>query len=216
MKLLKKEFRLCMHPFCMISLLLSALVLVPGYPFGVCCFYTALGVFFVCLTARENHDAAYTLSLPVSRRDAVGARILFCACLEIAQLAVMGVFIVIRYAIGSEPNPAGLDAGLALIGEGFLIYTLFNMLFFPAYYRDINKPGSAFAIASVAVFVWIILEIVATYTVPFVRFKLDRPDPEYMGDKALFTLGALALYVSGTCLAAQKSTKKFAAVDLSL
>ena len=53
MKMLIKEWKLCMHPMGYIMPLCAALVLVPGYPYGVCCFYTALAVFFICLTARE-------------------------------------------------------------------------------------------------------------------------------------------------------------------
>ena len=215
MKLLKKEFALCMHPTCWLMPLLSALILTPGYPYGVSCFYVSLSIFFVCLTARENHDAAYTLTLPVSRADAVKARILFCVILEIVQLALMGIFIVIKYAIGFMENPAGLDAGLALIGEGFLLYTIFNAVFFPVYYRDINKPGSAFLFAGAAMFLWIILEIVATYTIPFVK-QLDTQDPAYMSEKAMFTLGACALFAAGTLRAALSSVKKFESVDLSL
>ena len=216
MKLLKKEFTLCMHPFCYVAPLLSALVLVPGYPYGVCCFYTALSIFFVCLTARENHDVTYTLMLPVSRGDAVHARVLFCVCLEVLQLLVMGGFILLKYAIGTMPNPAGLDAGLAMIGEGFILYALFNLIFFPVFYRDINKPGSAFLFGSIAMFVWIIGEIVATYTVPFVQFTLDTQDPLYMREKALFTLGGLALFAAGSYLAALRAEKKFETVDLAL
>ena len=216
MKLLAKEFKLCMHPLGYFMPLFSVLVLVPGYPYGVCCFYTTLVAFFICLTARENHDAAYTLMLPVSREEAVRARILLCAGLEIVQLAAMGVFILVKYAIGTTPNPAGLDAGLALIGDGLLIYALFNMIFFPVYYRDIKKPGVAFLFASVAVFLWVVLEIVATYTVPFVQFQLDTPDPAYLGEKGLFTLGGLALFAAGTWMAEIKSAKKFGEADLAL
>ena len=75
MKLLKKEFTLCMHPTGYIMLLMSAFVLIPGYPYTVSCFYMGLAIYFICLTARENHDASYTLTLPVSREDAVRARI---------------------------------------------------------------------------------------------------------------------------------------------
>ncbi len=216
MKMLMKEWKLCMHPTGYIMLLGAALVLVPGYPYGVTCFYMGLAIFFICLTARENHDAAYTLTLPVSRGDAVTSRILFCAALEAANLLSMGIFILIKGAIGNMPNPAGLDAGLAMIGDGLIIFTLFNMVFFPIYYKDINKPGKAFAFASGAVFAWIVLEIIATYTVPFFRDILDRPDPYYMREKALFTFAALALYVSGTAWSVKQSTKKFEAVDLSL
>ena len=216
MKLLKKEFRLCMHPFCYILPLLSSLVLVPAYPYGVCCFYTALGIFFICLSARENHDASYTLTLPVSRREAAAGRICLCVCLEMIQLLCMGLFILLKNAVIPGSNPAGLDAGLAVIGEGFLLYTLFNLVFFPRYWRDISKPGVAFVIASVVLFLWIILEIVATYAVPFVRDTLDTPDPEHLREKAVFTLCAAALFAAGSFLSARLSGKRFESVDLKL
>lgn len=216
MKLLMKEWKLCMHPTGYIMLLCAALILVPGYPYGVSCFYMGLAIYFICLTARENHDAAYTLTLPVTRREAVKARILFCTALEVADLLLMGVFILIKKAIGDTPNPAGLDAGLALIGEGMIIFALFNMIFFPMYYRDINKPGKAFMLAAAAVFLWIILEVVGSYTVPFVRDVLDQPDPRNMNDKALFTFGGLALFIAGTARSIQASAKRFEEQDLSL
>ena len=216
MKLLMKEWKLCIHPTAYIMLLCAALILVPGYPYGVSCFYMGLAIFFICLTARENHDATYTLMLPVSRGDAVKGRILFCTLLEVIDLMVMGVFILIKYAIGTQPNPAGLDAGLALISEGFIVFAIFNMIFFPVYYKDINKPGKAFAFAAAAVFAWIILAVVSTYAVPFFRDVLDRPDPQYMREKALFTLGGLALFLGGTARAAVSSVKNFEALDMSL
>ena len=216
MKLLMKEWKLCMHPMGYIMLLCSALILVPGYPYGVSCFYMGLAIFFICLTAREDHDAAYTLMLPVTRRDAVKARILFCTVLEVADLLLMAVFILVKNALGSIPNPAGLDAGVALIGEGMILFAIFNMVFFPIYYSDINKPGKAFLFGAGAVFAWIILEVVGTYAIPFFRDVLDRPDPENMSDKLLFTLAGLALFAAGTAWSVKQSAKKFEAVDLSL
>ena len=216
MKLLMKEWKLCMHPTGYIMLLCSALILVPGYPYGVSCFYMGMAIYFICLTARENHDAAYTLTLPVTRQDAVRARILFCTILEIIQTAFSGLVILAKYAIGTQPNPAGLDAGLALIGEELILFALFNMAFFPLYYRDISKPGKAFLVAAAAVFLWIVLEIIGTYTVPFLRDVLDRADPANMREKALFTLGGLALFAAGTYMAVLKSVKHFDEADLSL
>ena len=216
MKMLMKEWKLCMHPMGYIMLLCAALVLVPGYPYGVTCFYMGLAIFFICLTARENHDAAYTLTLPVSRRDAVRARILFCSVLEALDLVLITVFILIKKIIDDTPNPAGLDAGVALIGDAMIIFAIFNMVFFPIYYKDINKPGKAFSIAAIAVFLWIVLEIAGTYAVPFFRDVLDQPDPSHMSDKLLFTLGGLALYLAGTAWSIQTSARKFEAVDLSL
>ena len=216
MKLLMKEWKLCMHPMGYIMLLCAALILVPGYPYGVSCFYMGLAIFFICLTARENHDASFTLTLPVSRRDAVKARILFCTVLEVLDLLLMGVFILVKYAIGFTHNPAGLDAGLALIGDGMIIFAIFNMVFFPIYYKDINKPGKAFVIAAAAVFAWIIFEIVATYTIPFFQYVLDTEDPQNMSEKSLFTLAGLGLFLAGTARSIQISAKRFEKLDLNL
>lgn len=216
MKLLMKEWKLCMHPMGYIMLLCAALILVPGYPYGVSCFYMGLAIFFICLTARENHDAAYTLTLPVSRGDAVRARVLFCSVLEAADLLLMILFILLKQAIGGGANPAGLDAGVALIGEALIIFAIFNMIFFPAYYKDINKPGKAFLFAAAAVFLWIILEVAGTYTIPFFRDVLDQPDPRYMSDKLLFVLGGLALFLAGTAWSIRLSARRFEAIDLNL
>ncbi len=216
MKLLKKEFALCMHPTGYIMLMGAAFVLIPGYPYTVGCFYMGLAIYFICLTARENHDTSYTLTLPVSREEAVQARILMCCCLEAAQLVLTGLMILVKNAIGQMPNPAGLDAGAALIGDGLITYSIFNLIFFPLYYRDINKPGKAFLAASVAVFAWIVLSVAGTYAIPFFRDVLDRPDPACMSDKLLFDLGALALYLGGMALAVRNSARRFEQTDLNL
>ena len=70
--------------------------------------------------------------------------------------------------------------------------------------------------ASAAVFAWILLVTVGTYTVPFFRDVLDQPDPAHMQDKALFTLGGLGLYAGGTAIAERNSVRRFTQVDLSL
>ena len=216
MKLLIKEWKLCMHPAAYFMLLCAALILVPGYPYGVTCFYMALAIFFICLSARENHDAPFTLMLPVSRADAVRGRILFCALLEAVDLLLIILFILLKNALGSMRNPAGLDAGLALVGECLILYTLFDLIFFPVYYKDINKPGKAFELASSAMFLWIVLEVIGTYAIPFFRDVLDQPDPQYLSDKALFTFGALALFIAGNAWNIRICTGRFEAQDLNL
>ena len=67
-KLLYKEFKLALHPAAVLFLLLSSMMLIPNYPMYVLFFYNTLGIFFICLSGRENHDFAYSLSLPESDR----------------------------------------------------------------------------------------------------------------------------------------------------
>ena len=86
--LLRKEFKLALHPTAIIFLALSAMMLIPNYPYYVIFFYTGLAVFFICLSARENNDVVYSMMLPAAKSDIVKARILMAALLEIAQIVI--------------------------------------------------------------------------------------------------------------------------------
>ena len=216
MKLLAKEFRLCTHPTVFIMLGLSAMVLIPNYPYAVSYFYMTLAIYFVCLTGRENHDPTYTLTLPVSRREIVRGRMLFACCLEAAQLIFSGLCVWLKTKISAEPNLAGLDANLALPGQGLILFGLFNLIFFPAWYKDIQKIGGAFIKASVAVFLYITAGVVATYALPFVRDRLDTPDPQFVTEKLIYLGITLAFFIAATLLAVRLSEKRFEGQDLAL
>ena len=216
MKLLNKEFRLCLHPTVFIMLGLSAMVLIPNYPYAVSYFYMTLAIYFVCLTGRENHDPTYTLTLPVSRREIVRGRMLFACCLEAAQLIFSALLVWLKSKISLEPNLAGLDANLALPGQGLILFGLFNLIFFPAWYKDIQKIGGAFIKASVAVFLYITVGVVSTYALPFVRDCLDTPDPQFAAEKLIYLGIALAFSIAATFLAVRLSEKRFEGQDLAL
>ncbi len=218
MKLLKKEFRLCMHPAALIMLGLSALVLIPNYPYAVSYFYMTLGLYFICLDGRENHDAGYTLSLPVSRKEAVRGRMLFACCLEGAQLLLCGLMVLVNRKIYGPDmvNQAGMDANLAVVGQGLIVFGLYNVIFFPSWYRDVNKVGGAFLKASAAVFLYIALGVVATYALPFVRDQMDNANPDCRNARLIYTACALAFYLVATAMAEKLSVKRFEKLDLAL
>lgn len=213
-KLLKKEFRLCLHPAALLMLPLSALTLVPNYPYGVMYFYSALGLFFICLDGRENHDVIYTMTLPVAKRDAVTARFLLAVTLELAQLLLALGFVLLRRVLPSAPNAAGMDANLALLGEGFLFFGLYHLVFFPGYYRDVTKVGTNFIKGCVFSAVFIAADIVLCYTLPFMRDVLDTPDPAHIGAKLGFTAACAALYILLSLLALRRSQRNFEALDI--
>ena len=117
-KLLKKEFALFTHPTSWMFLAFGAMMLIPGYPMYVPLFWTTLGLFYACLSARENNDLYYTLLLPVRKRDAVRARGLYFALMELLQLLACVPFAILRYVLKIGPNNAGMDVNLALFGLG--------------------------------------------------------------------------------------------------
>lgn len=213
-KLLQKELKLCLHPTSFLLPLLVALILTPNYPYPVSYFYLCLAVFFICLTGRENHDITYSLTLPVAKADLVTARFLLVMLIEWAQLALAGLFIWLHGILLPQPNAAGMDANLALIGEGFFCFGLFHLVFFPSYYKNVDKVGISFLKGAAALFVLILVEIVLCYALPLYRNTLDTPDPMNLGAKLLFCAVGLLFYLSSTWVAWRLSQKRFQQLDI--
>ena len=214
LKLLKKEWTLAMHPAAYIMLGLCVLVLIPNYPFGVSFFYGALGVFFICQSARENHDVTFTLTLPVAKRDAVTGRFLLATTYELLSLLLAAGMTVVHNALIHTQNGAGMEANLVLLGEGFFFYGVFNLLFFPLHYKDVSRVGVPFLISSGAMFILIALDVVLSYALPLWRDVLDTPDPEHLRVKLLFLLLCVGLYVAMTFIARKVSQKRFVKLDI--
>lgn len=212
--LLRKELRLALHPTAPIFLALSAMLFIPNYPYLVAFFYTGLGVFFTCLSGRENQDVTYTLLLPVGKKDVVRARFLTVCLLELAQVLTAVPFAILRQTLISAPNAAGMDANIALFGFAFLLLGLFNLVFFHIYYKNVQKVGTAFLCACCVVFVFIGAAETCTHVLPFVRDVLDTPDPLHLSAK-LLTLGAgVLLWLALTLMAYRRAGRDFIRQDL--
>lgn len=213
-KLLKKEFVLFTHPTSWMFLAFGAMMLIPGYPMYVPFFWTTLGLFYACLSARENNDLYYTLLLPVRKRDAVRARGLYFALMELLQILACVPFAILRHVLKIGPNSAGMDVNLALFGLALLLMGLFNLLFLPRLYKNPAAVGKPFFIVTVWVFVYILAAEACCFVVPFFRDVLDTPDPQFPGAKlAVLALGA-ALFVLLTLLGVRRAEAIFEKVDL--
>lgn len=213
-QLLNKELKLALHPACLMFLGLSAMILIPSYPLSIIFFYSCLGVFFVCVTGRENKDVFYTMLLPVQKRDLVKARFLLVILLQVAQVVLCVPFLFLRDLYPPVGNVVGMDANLALPGFGLLLLGVFNLLFFRGYYKDPNKVGSPFLLGCIGVFLCVCFTEALPHMVPFVRDRLDTPGLAFLPEKLLCLLAGTLLYVLLTALAYRSSARSFEALDL--
>ncbi len=213
--LLYKELRLALQAPAALFLLLSAMLIIPNYPYYVTFFYTALGIFFCCQLGRENNDVYYTLTLPVRKRDAVTARFLLAALLEAAQLLIAVPFALLRQSFsGLGGNAVGMDANIALFGLSALMLGLFNLSFFPAYYKDPRKVGVPFVKGCIVVFVFIVAAEVCAHAVPFFRDKLDTMHGAFLPENLAVLAAGLVLWALLTLLAWKTSVRRFEKLDL--
>jgi hypothetical protein len=213
-QLLSKELRLAVHPTCWIFLALSAMVFIPNYPYYVIFFYTGLGIFFTCLTGRENQDVLFTLLLPVSRRQLVAGRMGAAMTVEVCQLAITAVCIPLRGLTGLGENAAGMEANLALLGLSLGMLGLWHLVFFPMYYKNVRRVGVSFLVSSAVEFLYIVLVETLAHVNPFFRDTLDTADPEFLGQKLAVFAAGLAVYALLTALSCRISCKNLEAQDL--
>lgn len=213
-KMLLKEFRLSMHPTCIIFLMMSAMLIIPNYPYYTAFFYTGLAIFFTCLSSRENHDIYYTLSLPVTKKDLVKGRIVFAVILETVQLIIAIPFAALRQMMPIEGNLVGMDANIAFFGLALVQLGIFNLVFFSIYYKNVNKVGTAFLWSSTAVFVYIAIVEVLDHIIPFFVNYLDTPDTKYVGYKLIVLFAGIIIYAVLTLITYFNSARSLEKADL--
>ncbi|MFL0249775.1 ABC-2 transporter permease [Clostridium neuense] len=213
-KLLRKELLLCMHPTAPIFLILSMMLIIPNYPYYVVFFYTGLAVFFTCLNGRENNDVFYTMTLPIAKKYIVKSRFVFVVLLELLQMLVAVPFAIIRQLMPLPGNQVGMDANIALFGLSFIMFALFNYIFFGIYYKNVDKVGKAFGLSSIAVFIYIAVAETCAHVIPFVRDYLDTKDPKYITYKLIVLAVGIVIYALITYSTYKKSVRSFEVLDL--
>ena len=209
-----KELRLALHPTTYLFVLFGAMLLIPNYSYYVAFFYVSLGMFFICLSGRENRDIPFSVMLPVRKRDVVTARMLLAVLIELGQLVISIPFALLRGRMPVGPNAAGLDANLALFGSALVLFGVFNLVFFARYYRAPDKVGRAFLWGSVTEGVYVILAEACVHAVPWVKNVLDTPDPEHLGAKLIFFAAGAVIYAALTLLTWRRAQRSFESLDL--
>lgn len=210
-----KELKLAVHPTMWLFLLLSALVLIPNYPYYLVFFYSCLCIFFTCLQSRENRDFLYTALLPVSKRDVVRARFLTVAFFQLAQMLVTVPFAI--WSLRHNPaggNSVGIECNVAFFGLSAVMMGGFNLCFFPPFYKTVQKIGWPLFYGGA----FVTLYICAAETLVHIPCKLaaflDSRDPEVIRKQLPLLLICLLVYALLTLLAMHRSEKHFEKVSL--
>lgn len=213
--LLYKELRLTLHPTNIIFLFLAAMVFIPGYPYYVACFFSTLGIQFLCVNARENGDAVFSMALPVRKGDVVRARIALCAGLEVLQLALMVPCFLIKDAVypPEMTNPVGMEANFALLGLSLVLLGAFNAVFFPAYFKNIRKVGVPFVKGIIPLWLLMLVFEALTHFVPFFQ-ALDTTGAAFLPEKLLVLAAGGAVFALLTLAACRSSVRRFEKLDL--
>lgn len=212
--LLYKEFRLVIHPFFYLTPLFAALILIPYWVYFVALMYFLfIAIPNIFTNAKAQNDTGFSVLLPVKKSDVVKARVLSMAALEVLQMAVAAIFVAISVAISPKGNVL-IDANIAYLGCGLFLYGLFNLFFFPMFYKTGHKIGVPLMVGlTVFTIIGGIIEVLVV-TVPAVGKVLDGNTPSALVSQIPVLAAGIALFAGLTWLAYRFSAKNFEAVDL--
>ena len=211
--LLYKQLRLVCHPMTLVFPFFGVMLLIPSYPYTLIFFYVMLGLFFSFINSREQKDIYYAALLPICKRDTVKASVLFVLLVELTSLVVAVPFALLSVRINPlGGNTVGLEPNAALFAAALLLFTLFNSIFLPAFYKTAYRVGISFLKAIVPVSIaMILLEVLVHF--PGMAFLEDCTA---VGQLRLLPLVACAAVIYGAALflAYRKAAKNYEKVDL--
>ena len=217
LNLINKEFKLCVHPTNFVFLFFAALLFVPNYPYEVVFFFSSLSMFFYCLTSRENNDLQFTCSLPVKKGNIPIARIFTSAVFQVVLIIFCLLTSIIKCSLFPAEmiiNQAGISANFALVGNGAIMLGIFNLIFFPRYFKNPDRIGTTFVLSSAVLFIMVIIFIVLRWAMPMYSEVLNGPNAENTLSKVIYLLIGLMLYAVMTYASCKLSVKNFLKVDL--
>ena len=210
--LLGKELRLAAHPSTYIFIWMGALALIPAYPYGGGVFFGMLGIFQSIMYARETRDIYFTALLPVRKRDAVKAKLLLAAFVQLVQLLLSVPFAFLRTLYLPEGNPVGMEPNIAWYGFGLMVYGVFDLVYFTQFYKTAYKAGVSFLAALIPVTLGIIA-IESSVHFPGLGW-LDAMDGPALIRQVPILLAGTAVYAAAIVLAYRVGGRRLERVDL--
>ena len=211
--LLYKQLRLACHPMTPVFCLSGIMLLIPNYPYSVAFFYVTLGLFFTFLNMREQKDIYYSALLPLRKRDTVRAAVVFTVLVELLSVVITALFCLLSAKLQpGKDNAVGMDANLMLLGAGFVLYGVFNLVFFICLYRSGYKVGAAYLKANLALWPMMLLAEALPHFPSLVW--LNRVDVRANLRQIPILLFGMAVFAVLTILAYRRSARLYERVDL--
>ena len=209
--LLYKEFHLAIHPLFYLILLCGALLLIPQWIFFLALMY----FFFIAFPnifsmGKTQNDIEFSVMLPVRKRDVVKARIISISVFELMQILVAAICAVLNRVLYHTENYL-LDPNFAFFGFALIMYALFNLVFFPMFYKTAYKIGAPTIFANIAAILFAAGVEFAVIYIPALRV-LDGM--EHIGAQLWVLAGGIALFVLLNLAVYRISARRFERIDL--
>jgi ABC-2 type transport system permease protein len=214
--LVMKDLKLAINPwFLALPFMTGALMLIPGWIYLIVIQY----FFWISMPNifgqfKAQNDLIFTTTMPVSRKDMVKARVIVIVILELLHIVVAMIFGL--FTIHLYPNIVYyfFAPHMGFWGLCFVMLAIFNIVFFPIYYKTAYKFGTAVTAAIMATLLFSIgvqwLGIQNSFV--FNTFNGTGADNTTM--QLFILLGGMVIFTVFTIVACKIAMNRFEKVDI--
>lgn len=206
--LVLKEFKISYNRvLIMCTGLFGVLLLIPNWVYIVAFMY----IFWLLAPAilgefNSQNDFTFTQMLPVSKNDIVTSKIIAFALVELIPLitgVVVGIFSILIHG----RDTFFLNLGPSFFGNVLIMYGIWNLVFFPWYFKTAVKFGIPVTIATITACLYGVIIEVLNLFVPSVNNLLESTN--ILTQIGLLGFGII-FFISTAFIAIIQSRKNFA------
>jgi ABC-2 type transport system permease protein len=214
--LLYKDFKLSINWFYFIAMpiLTGALFLIPQWLFFIALMY----FFFISVpnifgAFNSQNDFGFAIIMPVSKDEIVKGKILSLIIIELLHLLIGAIFAFIHLKIYGIDNFM-LDLNFAFFGISFMMFAIFNIVFFPLYFKSAYNFGIPTIAANVAAILFAAVVELLVFFNPNFNYFLEGKSPEMKRLQIFILIGGILIFALFNHITYRISAKRFEKIDL--
>jgi hypothetical protein len=189
--LLYKELRLSVHWFFfLLPILLACLMFIPGWIYSfVFMYFFWISISQICAGYTARQDNSFNAMLPVTKKSIVQAKISAILIIQGIHIVTALIFGMIHNRLYGQANWF-FDINVAFFGMMILLYAIFNILFFPQYFKTAYFFGKP-------VILGVVVTLIYSFILEFGVFKYEFMRNIFEGDiSTQWIIVAIALVLS--------------------
>jgi ABC-2 type transport system permease protein len=212
--LLYKEFKLSINIMAYFMPLLGTLLLIPDWTYFIAFMYAFITIPVTFVICKDQRDHAFSVLLPVRKKDIVKARFISVAIVEMLQIFMAVIFALISNTLHSNGNAWLMDLNVAFFGIVFAIYALFNFVFMTMFYKTAHKILLPVFVSLLIVLVFTALTEYVIQTIPAMKMYFDGLNKERLIQQIPVLIAGILIYISTMIVSYKISYKRFEKIDI--
>lgn len=214
--LVMKDLKLAINPwFLAMPFLLGALMLIPGWIYLIVIqYFFWISVPNIFAQFKAQNDLIFTTSMPVSRQEIVKSRVMVVVILELMHVVVAMIFGLFTLNLYPNVDYLFFAPHMGFWGICFVMLAIFNIIFFPMYYKTAYKFGAAVTAGITATLLFSLGIQWLGIQNSFVYNLFNDISADNMATQAFILLAGIAIFTLLTIAACKIAIKRFEKVDI--